>query len=171
MRTTHRIPDEAAIRTLDSPVGPLVLAATERGLTHVLFPDGGAAIPPREGRPRAEVILDDAVRQLAEYFAGDRRSFDLPLAPRGSGFQLDVWRQLVRIPFGETVSYGEIAARLGKPRAVRAIGAANGANPLSIVVPCHRVIGASGKLTGYAGGLEAKQHLLDLEARATAVAT
>ena len=110
-------------------------------------------------------MLTRAARQLAEYFAGTRRTFDLPLAftARGTPFQQKVWRALLTIPFGETRSYGEIAAQIGSPRAVRAVGAANGRNPISIVAPCHRVVGANGKLTGFAGGLENKAYLLALE--------
>jgi len=104
-------------------------------------------------------------RQLAEYFAGKRTQFDLPLDPRGTAFQKAVWRSLRQIPFGETRSYGEIASTIGAPRANRAVGAANGKNPLSIVVPCHRVIGANGALTGFGGGLETKAQLLALESR------
>jgi methylated-DNA-[protein]-cysteine S-methyltransferase len=109
-------------------------------------------------------VLARAAAQLAEYFAGTRRTFDLPLAPRGTGFQRIVWHALAKIPYGETRSYGELARAIGRPAASRAVGAANGKNPLSIVVPCHRVVGASGELTGYAGGVATKRWLLDHEA-------
>lgn len=110
--------------------------------------------------------MAEAKLQLEEYFAGDRREFDLPLAARGTEFQHRVWAELRRIPFGETISYGELATRIGKPTASRAVGAANGRNPLPVVVPCHRVIGSDGRLTGFGGGLPTKQALLDLERRA-----
>ncbi len=115
---------------------------------------------------RARGELDTAVRQLSEYFAGTRRVFELPLEPRGSSFQRRVWAQLERIPYGETTSYGALAQQLGAPRALRAVGAAHGANPLPIVIPCHRVIGANGSLTGFGGGLPIKRALLALEASA-----
>jgi len=110
-------------------------------------------------------VLDEAATQLAEYFAGDRQEFELPLGPEGTGFQRLVWRALATIPFGETRTYGEIARAIRRPAASRAVGAANGRNPISIIVPCHRVVGASGALTGYAGGMDAKQWLLGHEGR------
>ena len=109
--------------------------------------------------------MEEAARQLQEYFAGCRREFSLPLAPRGTEFQRQVWHALEGIPYGETRTYGEIARAIGKPKACRAVGMANHRNPLSILVPCHRVVGADGSLTGYGGGLEAKQFLLELEKR------
>lgn len=155
-------------RTVDSPVGPLYLAATANGLTDVGFAgDGGpvsARAPTGADLARARAILDAAAAQLAAYFAGERRTFDLPLAPVGTEFQRAVWQALRDIPHGETISYGELARRIGRPRAVRAVGAANGRNPLAIVVPCHRVIGSDGSLTGYGGGLPIKRQLLALEA-------
>jgi methylated-DNA-[protein]-cysteine S-methyltransferase len=145
-----------------SPIGPLTLVATARGLSHVLFP--GEALPSTSsGGEQATAILAEAARQLAEYFAGTRRDFDLALDPQGTPFQLAAWRSLGEIPYGETISYGEQARRLGRPGSARAVGAANGRNPLPIVVPCHRVVGASGKLVGFGGGLEAKRYLLNLE--------
>lgn len=149
--------------TIDSPVGPLVLAATEGGLTHLLFGHRVQALPEGDGSPEAAAVLDRARDQLAEYFAGTRRAFELPLAPSGTEFQRDVWRALCDIGYGETASYAELAARIGRPKAVRAVGAANGKNPISIVVPCHRVIGADGSLTGYGGGLQTKRRLLEIE--------
>lgn len=151
-----------ATRSIDTPLGRYLLAATAEGLTH-LKPDGAEALsdPETAPCPRALAHLDRAERALAEYFAGARRHFaDLDLAPRGSTFQQQVWRALREIPFGRTASYGEIARRVGRERGARAVGAANHDNPLGIVVPCHRVIGADGRLTGYAGGLERKRWLL-----------
>lgn len=152
--------------TLDSPVGPLHLAACRDGLTHLLFAGGSDQLPKGDGTAAAQGILAETVRQLGEYFTGERRAFDLPLAPAGTAFQLAVWDALRTIPFGSTTSYGALACRLGRPGAARAVGAANGANPISIVVPCHRVIGGDGSLTGYGGGLKAKRILLELEANA-----
>lgn len=150
---------------LDSPVGPLRLAAADDGLRRIEFPPPRPLSPPpgetwREGR---HPLLDETARQLRAYFDGTRRRFDLPLAPRGTAFQLRVWRELARIPYGQTISYGELARRVGNPSASRAVGAANGRNPLPIVVPCHRVIGAGGALTGFGGGLPIKAFLLRLE--------
>jgi methylated-DNA-[protein]-cysteine S-methyltransferase len=149
-----------------SPVGPLTLVAGAAGLREIIFGDAppadatpASAMPAHAGAPH----LVQAQRQLAEYFAGERRTFDLPLDPRGTPFQLAAWRALVDIPYGETISYGEQARRLGRLGAARAVGAANGRNPLSIVVPCHRVVGADGRLVGFGGGLEAKRYLLNLE--------
>lgn len=143
---------------IDSPVGPLRLRADETSITELYFADGP------QGQTSA--LLRTAEAQLGEYFAGQRQDFELPLAPSGTDFQLGVWAQLERIPYGETVSYGEVATRLGMPlTASRAVGLANGSNPISIIVPCHRVIGADGSLTGYGGGLDRKRTLLQLEAR------
>jgi methylated-DNA-[protein]-cysteine S-methyltransferase len=148
--------------TLTTPIGELLLAADPDGaLTAVHLPGRQAST---DGWERDDALLEPARRQLTEYFAGERTAFDLPLRPAGAPFQLRVWEALTRIPHGETASYGELAAELGHPGAARAVGAANGRNPIAIVVPCHRVIGASGALTGYAGGLECKRALLDLEA-------
>jgi methylated-DNA-[protein]-cysteine S-methyltransferase len=143
-----------------TPVGPLHLTASEGALTGLRFGSGPAAGERADDDP----VLARAVSQLTAYFAGERRSFDLPLAPAGTAFQLAVWAALVEIPYGTTVSYGELARRLGSPSASRAVGLANGRNPIAIVVPCHRVIGADGSLTGFGGGMAAKRTLLDLEA-------
>jgi methylated-DNA-[protein]-cysteine S-methyltransferase len=153
--------------TLPSPVGRLTLVASDTGLAAVLWENDNPKRVPLAiaGEDASHPVLRDAERQLKEYFAGTRTSFDLPLDFHGTDFQKRVWAQLLAIPFGETRSYGEIAQTLGNPGASRAVGAANGRNPISIIAPCHRVIGASGKLTGFAGGLEAKAHLLALEAR------
>jgi len=147
--------------TLSTPIGELMLTADDDGaLTAVHLP---GRHPSARGLQRDDALLEPARRQLTEYFAGERTAFDLPLRPAGAPFQLRVWEALRRIPYGETASYGEIARELGHPTAARAVGAANGRNPIAIVVPCHRVIGANGSLTGYAGGLECKRALLDLE--------
>jgi methylated-DNA-[protein]-cysteine S-methyltransferase len=149
---------------MDSPVGPLLLAADDDGLLLIEF--GTPRHPVARGtdwREGSNVVLEQTRAQLTEYFEGSRREFDLPLSPRGTAFQRDVWLALQAIPYGETISYAELARRLGKPSAMRAVGAANGRNPLPIVVPCHRVIGADGSLTGFGGGLPTKQYLLTLE--------
>ncbi len=151
---------------MDSPVGPLTLVADDEGLAGVYFerhrhpPWPPAPWGPADDRTPAGRLLHDAESQLREYFAGTRTAFDLPLAPRGTPFQLGVWAQLRAIPFGETRSYLDLAVALGTPASTRAVGAANGRNPLSIVVPCHRVIGADGSLTGFGGGIERKRWLL-----------
>jgi methylated-DNA-[protein]-cysteine S-methyltransferase len=148
--------------TLTTPIGELLLVADEDGaLTAVHLPGRHGSTA---GLERDDALLEPARRQLTEYFAGERRDFELPLRPEGAPFQLRVWDKLKAIPYGETVSYGEIARELGNPTASRAVGAANGRNPIAIIVPCHRVIGSTGSLTGYAGGLECKRALLDLEA-------
>ena len=140
-----------------SPIGPLTLTERDGALARLSF---GAHGPCDSPTP----LLARATAQLNEYFAGERRAFDLPLAPTGTDFQLACWRALAEIPYGETRSYGQQADRIGKPDRARAVGAANGANPIAIVLPCHRVIGADGSLVGFGGGLETKRRLLDLEA-------
>lgn len=148
---------------VDSPLGALTLVAEDGALTALYF-EGHLRMPPRDTfGPRADAEFEEARRQLGEYFAGERTEFDLPLAPRGDGFQRQVWDLLTRIPYGERRSYGELARELGDRHLAQAVGAANGRNPISIVVPCHRVVGADGGLTGYAGGLDRKRFLLDLE--------
>lgn len=142
-------------RTIETPVGALTLTASADAVTAVRFGAQGA----RDASP----LLDAAEAQLHEYFARTRRTFDLPLDPRGTAFELRVWAALRTIPYGETRSYGTIAAAIGSPQAARAVGMANHRNPLPILIPCHRVIGADGSLTGYAGGLETKRRLLALE--------
>jgi len=151
---------------MDSPVGRLTLAATAAGLAAILWEnDGPRRVPVRlTVEDATQPILALAVRQLDEYFAGQRRRFSVPLDVAGTAFQRSVWEGLQSIPFGETRSYGQLAAQIGRPTAVRAVGAANGRNPISIMTPCHRVLGATGKLTGFAGGLEVKARLLALEA-------
>jgi len=150
--------------TYDSPVGPLLLAADDDGLRLVEFHESRHRIR-REAdwREGDHAVLRATRAQLGEYFAGRRRTFELPLAPRGTEFQRAVWHMLATIPFGSTISYAQLAAKVGKPSAMRAVGAANGRNPLPIVLPCHRVIGADGSLTGFGGGLPTKQFLLELE--------
>ncbi len=154
-----------AYKTIDSPVGQLKLVASDKGLVAILWENDS----PRRVRLTELVadekhpVLVETERQLCEYFAGKRKAFSVALDIRGTRFQKDVWEALLAIPFGETRSYGQLAKQLGNPRASRAVGAANGRNPVSIIVPCHRVIGSSGKLTGFAGGLDTKAHLLGLE--------
>jgi methylated-DNA-[protein]-cysteine S-methyltransferase len=141
---------------IDSPVGPLTLAERDGALARLSFGAHG-----RHGAPTP--LLARATEQLNEYFAGERRGFDLPLAPTGTDFQLACWRALAEIPYGETRSYGDIARALGDPDRARDVGIANARNPLPIIVPCHRVVGSDGSLTGYAGGLDRKRSLLALE--------
>ena len=144
---------------LDTAIGPLAVAKNERGeITDIRF--SGEA---EDDWERDDTAFVDVARQLGEYFAGKRNTFFLPLAPRGTPFQQSVWNVLRKIPYGKTLSYLDVALAIGKPSAVRAVGAANGANPLPIVVPCHRVIGANGSLTGFGGGIDVKRRLLMLE--------
>jgi methylated-DNA-[protein]-cysteine S-methyltransferase len=152
---------------LDSPVGPLLLTSDGRSLSG-LYLKGQKHFPQQteDWQESAEAVpFAQTQVQLAEYFAHQRQSFDLPLAPQGTAFQKQVWQLLTDIPFGETISYGSLADQVGQPGAARAVGAANGRNPISIIVPCHRVIAANGKLTGYAGGVDRKQWLLAHEQR------
>jgi methylated-DNA-[protein]-cysteine S-methyltransferase len=155
--------DPICYQWMESPVGKLLLAADEQGLLEIAFGEGRTApvVDPswNEGGAR----LREPVRQLRAFFAGELRDFDLPLKARGTAFQQRVWKLLCEIPFGETISYGELARRAGNPAASRAVGLANGSNPIAIVIPCHRVIGSNGKLTGYGGGLDNKRWLLDFE--------
>ena len=151
--------------TIDTPIGPLTLIARDDGLRGIRFGAERARLPDDELADPDHPVLVETARQLGEYFAGDRQEFDLPLQPAGTAFQLAAWRALTTIPYGRTVSYGEQARRLGHAGRARAVGAANGSNPLPIVVPCHRVIGADGSLTGFGGGLETKAWLLDHERR------
>lgn len=153
--------------TMASPVGELTLVASTQGLVAILWEGDDPARVPLGAMTEAldHPVLAEAVRQLADYFAGEREAFDLPLDFRGTDFQKRVWAALLAIPYGETRSYGEIARAIGAPTASRAVGAANGRNPISIVAPCHRVVGTDGRLTGFAGGLAAKARLLGLERR------
>ena len=149
-------------RYLPSPLGPLLLAGDEAGL-HLVHMDAAQLWELPGTWTPANNQLDEVARQLDEYFAGKREQFDIALAAPGTPFQREVWHALQRIPYGTTCSYSDLAQHIGRPRAVRAVGTANGANPISIIVPCHRVIGSNGTLTGYAGGVERKQMLLELE--------
>lgn len=146
--------------SLDTPFGPMALEG-EAALTRLWLP---GTLPDRYGRGEETPLLSEARRQLLAYLAGDLRAFDLPLAPGGTDFQREVWRALEAVPYGRTRTYGEIAAAVGRPKAVRAVGQANHVNPLPIFIPCHRVVGKGGALTGYAGGLALKGALLALEA-------
>lgn len=157
------LPTMILFRQLDSPVGPLTVAATDAGLHAIEFPRNRHPADREGWIPGDHRLLDLAARQLDDYFAAKRCVFDLPLAPRGTEFQRTVWMTLAGIGYGETISYAQLAQRVGKPTAMRAVGAANGRNPLPIVLPCHRVIGADGALTGFGGGLPTKQFLLELE--------
>ena len=149
------------ILIVSSPVGPLTLTQEDQALTGLHFGEH-----PQQGAEGPTPLLEKAARQLEEYFAGQRKEFSLPLAPKGTEFQLRVWQALLQIPYGETRSYGELAAMVGNPKACRAVGGANHRNPLSILIPCHRVVGTGGSLTGYAGGLSVKEFLLKLESEA-----
>jgi methylated-DNA-[protein]-cysteine S-methyltransferase len=150
----------------DSPIGPLLIAGDQEGVRHIQFPQKGKPAKPERGWIEANSgAVAEAVAQLRQYFAGRRAEFDLPLAPQGTPFQLAVWRELRKIPYGQTISYGELARRIGNPKASRAVGSANGANQIPIVIPCHRVIAAGGKLGGFGGGLPVKEALLAHERR------
>lgn len=152
---------------IDSPVGPLLLVGGPEGLAEIRFtPEGETPAPEAAWQPDPETFAE-VIAQLEEYFAGTRQDFTLKLDPHGTSFQRAVWAALETIPYGETIAYAELARRIGKPKAMRAVGAANGQNPLPIVIPCHRVIGSDGSLTGYGGGLPIKRALLDLERQTT----
>lgn len=151
-----------AVTVYDSPGGPLTLTSDGAALTGIWFENNRHGKPP-EGPRASDKIIDATMKQLDSYFAGKRRTFDVPLAPRGTAFQTRVWSALTKIPYAETKSYGAIANVIGSPKAVRAVGAANGRNPIPIIIPCHRVIGANGSLTGFGGGMAWKELLLDLE--------
>jgi len=150
---------------LDSPIGELMLAADDRGLQRILFAQEKCPAQPDPFWRQDSAPLQEPIRQLLAYFGGELKAFALPLAPLGTPFQRKVWQLLCEIPYGETISYGELARRVGNPNASRAVGLANGSNPIPIVIPCHRVIGSNGKLTGYGGGLPIKEKLLSLERR------
>jgi methylated-DNA-[protein]-cysteine S-methyltransferase len=171
-----------SITTMPSPVGPLTIGASDDGIRFVLWNDDGRSLDRNAAGPgisgnssgssgseeRRQAILDEAVRQLDEYFAGARTEFDLPLDPLGTAFQQSAWNQLRTIPYGQTISYAYQARALGDVNKSRAVGAANGKNPIGIIVPCHRVVGSDGSLTGFAGGIESKAWLLDHEKRVIA---
>lgn len=160
--------DKTYFTEMPSPIGRLRLVGTESALSGLFMEAHGDDFAARGDAVRDGVPLREARRQLEEYFAGERREFSLELAAAGTDFQRQVWQALRAIPFAQTVSYGDIARQIGNPNAVRAVGLANGRNPISIIVPCHRVIGADGSLTGYGGGLERKRFLLALEKRVLA---
>lgn len=148
--------------TIKTPAGPLLIAGNDKALTHLCFHAG--ELPPYVEQGETPV-LNEAANQLAEYFAGKRTAFTVSLQPAGTEFQKRVWQALTEIPFGETTTYGNLAAAIGNPKGARAVGLANNRNPIPIFIPCHRVVGANGSLTGYRGGLQLKQILLDLENR------
>jgi len=152
-----------AYAEMQSPVGRLLLVSDEAGLREIRFEKEGQT-PEPDWRNAPEELAQER-KQLEQYFAGERQEFELRLAPEGTPFQQRVWQELARIPYGETISYGELAKRVGNPAASRAVGAANGQNPIPIVLPCHRVIGSNGKLVGFGGGLDIKQALLETECR------
>jgi len=147
--------------TTKSPLGQIQVIWNDEGITHIDFEDEMSE--PQSSWKKVAASKSEAIQQLNDYFAGKRTDFDLKLSPTGTEFQNQVWQALLKIPYGTTTSYGALAKQLGRPKASRAVGAANGQNPLAIVVPCHRVIGSNGKLTGYAGGLHRKEALLNLE--------
>jgi len=146
---------------MDSPIGLLTIAADEEGLHSIEFGEGAPVSPEAQRSDRG--LVHETILQLRAYFARKLFEFTLPLKPNGTPFQKEVWRELQRIPYGTVISYGELARRVGNPKASRAVGAANGSNPIPIIIPCHRVIGSNGKMTGYAGGLSIKEALLELE--------
>jgi methylated-DNA-[protein]-cysteine S-methyltransferase len=151
---------------LASPVGSLLIAGDESAVRRISFPKNGKpARPERNWTEASRGVVSEAVQQLREYFAGRRQEFDLPLMPEGTPFQRKVWRCLQEIPYGQTISYAELAKRSGNPKAARSVGSANGKNPIPIVIPCHRVIAADGTLGGFGGGLPTKEKLLVLEGR------
>lgn len=166
MNTMTAPPDRPAhqlvSRAVPSPIGTIHVTATETAVVAISF---AGEVPRGAVHPEPHAVLDAAAAQLAEYFAGERTDFDLPIEPAGTPFQQQAWAQLLAIPYGRTISYGEQALRLGDAKRARAVGAANGQNPIPIVVPCHRVVGSTGKLTGFAGGLEVKAWLLAHEQR------
>lgn len=149
--------------TFESPVGQLLLAGDSRALRSVSFESSKRAATPRPDWKQSKSEFTQVIRQLEAYFRGELKEFDLPLEMDGTDFQLRVWNALRAIPYGETISYAQLAEKIGNPKAVRAVGLANGSNPIPIIVPCHRVIGSDGSLTGFGGGLSTKQKLLDLE--------
>jgi methylated-DNA-[protein]-cysteine S-methyltransferase len=169
-RMTLTTASKSLVYTLEpSPIGELVLVSDGRALRGLYMQEGRMPVVVQPEWERSEAPFGAVRTQLQEYFARERTTFDVPLALEGSPFQRRVWNALLEIPYGTTTSYGELARRIGKPAAARAVGLANGRNPVAVIVPCHRVIGADGSLTGYGGGLERKQHLLRLEAPADSV--
>ena len=160
IRLMERTPYRGRVMYSETPLGPVGLVENGSALTHLFF---GSAGRPADTIEEGTPLLIEASKQLAEYFAGRRKVFDLPLAPFGTDFQRLVWNALRDIPYGETISYGEVAESIGHDRAFRAVGQANNRNPIAIIIPCHRVVGRGGELTGYGGGLDTKEYLLRLE--------
>jgi methylated-DNA-[protein]-cysteine S-methyltransferase len=156
-------PTPVLFTTVDSPIGPLTLLGRDGHLTHLVMQDQAHATATPPGSVRDDDAFARVAGQLDEYFAGERLEFDVPMALEGTDFQRRVWSELCAIPYGETISYGELARRVGNPKASRAVGLANGRNPIAVIVPCHRVIAADGSLGGYGGGADRKVHLLELE--------
>jgi methylated-DNA-[protein]-cysteine S-methyltransferase len=148
-----------SVIVISTPVGPVGIESSNGAITRIAFHAEGPLAAERIGGD----VVWEAARQLDEYFSGDRTTFSLPIAPAGTSFQVEVWTALTKIPYGQTMSYADLARRIARPSAVRAVGAANGQNPIPIVIPCHRVIGSNGSLVGFGGGLEAKRYLLGLE--------
>ncbi|HYN31988.1 MAG TPA: methylated-DNA--[protein]-cysteine S-methyltransferase [Ilumatobacteraceae bacterium] len=169
MNTSSTTESELVSTVMDTPVGPITIVASDVGVRAILWPgDDRGRVPMSGGSPDPDhPVIAATVAQLGEYFDGEREEFDLPLDPVGTDFQQSAWMALRSIPYGTTISYGEQAARMGDRRKARAVGAANGRNPISIVVPCHRVVGSNGALTGFAGGIDTKAWLLDHEQRHT----
>ncbi len=158
------VPQAAVVyRTIDSPIGPLLLAGDADALRVLAFVREGRPVPDAGWMHDQQGVLDPVRHELDQYFAGRLARFRTAVAPRGTVFQRRVWQELQAIPYGQTISYGDLARRIAAPKAVRAVGAANGANPIAIIIPCHRVIGVNGSLTGFGGGLPTKRALLDLE--------
>ena len=162
MRTAEKM-SAVFYTTFESPVGPLLLAGDSNALRLVSFESSKHAAPPRPDWNQNGAAFAEVIRQLQAYFRGELEEFDVPLAMEGTEFQIRVWNALRTIPYGETISYAQLAQRIGNPKAVRAVGLANGSNPIPIIVPCHRVIGSDGSLTGFGGGLSTKKKLLELE--------
>ena len=162
MRTVEKM-SAVFYTTFESPVGPLLLAGDSNALRLVSFESSKHAAPPRPDWNQNGAAFAEVIRQLQAYFRGELEEFDVPLAMEGTEFQIRVWNALRTIPYGETISYAQLARRIGNPKAVRAVGLANGSNPIPIIVPCHRVIGSDGSLTGFGGGLSTKKKLLELE--------
>lgn len=164
MRTAEKV-STVFYTTFESPVGPLLLAGDADGLRRVSFESSKHAAPPQADWRQDKAPFAEVICQLQAYFRGELREFDVPLAMEGTEFQLRVWNALRGIPYGETISYLQLAERIGNPKAVRAVGLANGSNPIPIIIPCHRVIGSDGSLTGFGGGISTKKKLLELESK------
>jgi methylated-DNA-[protein]-cysteine S-methyltransferase len=164
LRTAEKV-SAVFYTTFESPVGPLLLAGDADALRLVSFESSKHAAPPQADWKQDNAPFAEVIRQLQAYFRGELREFDVPLALKGTEFQRRVWNALREIPYGETISYLQLAERIGNPRAVRAVGLANGSNPIPIIVPCHRVIGSDGSLTGFGGGISTKKKLLELESK------